>query len=89
MGEDLLTAEQASLLFFQNFVRYFGIPASLIHDRDPRFTSGFGQSLWKLLGSRAVAIFAHYPQANGQIEYMNCTIGQILHAHFLDEDQEH
>ena len=26
MGEDLLTAEQVALLFFQNVVWYFGIP---------------------------------------------------------------
>ena len=25
----------------------------------------FWQSLWKLLGSRAMAMSAHYPQANG------------------------
>ena len=67
-------------------VRYFGIPISVIHDRDPRFTSDFWQSLWKLLGSHAIAISAHHPQADGQTECMNYTIGQILHEHLLDAE---
>ena len=37
----------------------------------------------------AIAISAHYPQADGQTKRMNCTICQILHAYLLDEDQEH
>ena len=34
MGEHLLTSEQVALLFFQNLVQYFGIPTSVIQDRD-------------------------------------------------------
>ena len=89
MGENSLTAEHVALLFFHNVVRHFGIPTSVIHDRDPRFTSDFWQSLWKLLGSRAIATSAHHPQADGQTERMNRTIGQILRAHLLADDQEH
>ena len=74
MGEGFLTAEQVALLFFQNIVWYFGILTSLIHDRDPRFSSDFWQSLWKLLGSRAIRTSAHHLQADTQIECMNCTV---------------
>ena len=88
MGEDLLTAEQVELLFFQNLVRYFGIPTSVFHDRDPRFTRYFWKSFWKLLGSRAIATHAHHPQADGQIECMNFKIGQIARENLLDENQE-
>ena len=41
MGKDLLTAEQVILLVFQNLVQYFGIPISIIYDRDSRFTTDF------------------------------------------------
>ena len=41
MGEDLLTAEQVALLFFQKVVGYFGILTSVIYDRDPRYTSEY------------------------------------------------
>ena len=74
MGEDLLTTEKDSLLFFRNVVQYFGIPTSVSSVRDPRFTSEFWKSLWKLLGSCPIAISAHHPQADGQTECMNHTI---------------
>ena len=88
MGEDLLTAEQVALLFFQNMVQYFGIPTSVIHNRYPRFTSNLCTSLWKLLGLCAIAISAQHPQS-GQTKCMNRTIGQILCTHWLDKDQDH
>ena len=43
----------------------------------------------KLLGSRAIAKYAHQPQANGQTNCMKCTIGQILTENILDEDHKH
>ena len=49
----------------------------------------FLQSLWKLLGLRAIAISAQHPQTNGQTECINRIIGQILGTHLIDEDQEH
>ena len=84
IGKDPLISEQVALLFFQNVVPYFGIPTSDIHDRDPIFTSSFWQSLWKLLGSHAIAISSRHHQTDGQTECMNCITGQILHAHFVD-----
>ena len=64
MGEDLLVAEQIALLFFGNVVQFFGIPTSIIHDRNLKSTSGCWQSMWKVLRSRAITISAHYPQVN-------------------------
>ena len=86
MGEDLLNPEQVALLFCQNLVRYLGSPMFFIYDRGLIFTSNFLQSLLKLLGSRAMAIFAHHPQADGQTEQINHTIGKILGANILGED---
>ena len=41
------------------------------------------------MGSFAIAIYAHHPQADSQTKYINCTIGQILYAQLLDKDEEH
>ena len=68
--EDLLIAKQVALLFFQNLVQCFGIPTSVIHNIDPRFTSDFWQSLWKLLGSHTIAMSAQDAQTDGQTECM-------------------
>ena len=61
LQEDILTIEQVALLIFKSMVQYFGISTYVIYDRDPRFTSDFGQSLWKQLRLRATAISAHHP----------------------------
>ena len=88
MGEDIRIAEQAVLLFFKNMVWHLGILVPVVHDRDPRFTSDFWQSLWKLLGSYAIATFAYNLQANGQTECINSTIGQFFCFDLINEDQE-
>ena len=44
-GEGQLTALQVAQLFFNNWVRFFGIPWLFIHDRNVRFTAAF----WKAL----------------------------------------
>ncbi len=41
MGEGALGASQVADLFFQHVVSRFGVPRSVLHDRDPRFTSAF------------------------------------------------
>ena len=89
MGEDLLTAEQVALLLSQNVVQYFSIPTFFIHHRDLRLTSNFWQYSWKLLGPGTIGIPAHHPQADGQTECMNYTIGQIHYAYLLYKDQEY
>ena len=89
MGEDHLTVKQVALLSFQNVVQDIGIPKSVFHNKNPKITSNSWQTLWKLLGSHTIAVSAHHPQADGQTDFMNHTIGQILHAHLLEKNQEH
>ena len=40
-GSDSMTAPEVAQLFFDNVVRLYGVPQSVLHDRDPRFTSHF------------------------------------------------
>ena len=44
-GENQLTAPEVAKLFFENWMRFFGVPKYVIHDRDVRFTAAF----WKVL----------------------------------------
>lgn len=39
VGEGQLTASEVAKLFFENVVRLYGVPHSVLHDRDVRFTS--------------------------------------------------
>ena len=40
-GENQLTAPEVAKIFFENWVRFFGVPKYVIHDRDIRFTASF------------------------------------------------
>ena len=49
VGENRLSAPEVAKLFFANWVRYYGVPKRLIHDRDIRFTASFWRALWAML----------------------------------------
>ena len=42
-------AERTSELFFKNIVKYWGLPLSIMFDRDPRFIGRFWTTLFKLV----------------------------------------
>ncbi|CAI7798641.1 unnamed protein product [Closterium sp. NIES-53] len=46
------TAEATARLFFDRIITIHGIPATLISDRDPKFTSKFWKELMGLLGTK-------------------------------------
>ena len=48
-------------LFFQNIVCKFGMPSSIVSDRDTRFTSLFWKSLLDMLGCKMGMSSAYYP----------------------------
>ena len=43
-----VTAEKTTQMFFQHVWVHFGLPKSIISDRDSRFIGNFWSSLWKL-----------------------------------------
>ena len=50
-GEGQLTAPEVAKLFFENWVRFFGIPKVVLHDCDAHFTAAFWKSLWSIMGT--------------------------------------
>jgi hypothetical protein len=47
-----ITAEQMTQMFFQNVWVHFGLPKSIISDRDSRFVGSFWLSLWALMDTK-------------------------------------
>jgi hypothetical protein len=47
-----VTAEQMAQMFFQNVWVHFGLPKSIISDRDSRFVGSFWSSLWALMDTK-------------------------------------
>jgi len=55
-------------LYVREIVRLHGVSASIVSDRDPRFTSRFWQSLQNALGTQLRMSSAYHPQTDGQSE---------------------
>jgi len=66
-----LTEEGAAEILLDNLYRRFGLPDSIISDRDPRFTAKSFQELLKLLGVKSKLTTAYHPQSDGTTERFN------------------
>ena len=79
---DEVTGEQTAAMFHQHvFRRGFGMPSSLVSDRDPRFNSEFWRGLHKLMGTKLNMSTANHSQTDGQTENANKTIEDMLRAY--------
>ena len=78
VGEGELSARQVAQLFFDAVVQLLGIPRSVLHDRDVRFTAPFWTSLWSILSTWVLLSSAYHPQTNGQTEHWNWTVEQVV-----------
>jgi hypothetical protein len=61
-----ITSEATAKLFFERVWVHFGIPQSIVSDRDSRFLSTFWSSLWSLLDTKLTKSMAFHPQTNRQ-----------------------
>ncbi|GBG86598.1 hypothetical protein CBR_g41663 [Chara braunii] len=73
-------------LFKENWVRDFGLPKSIVSDRDVRFTS----ELWKAAaaeqGTQLQMTSGNHLEANGQAEQMNRAVQHLL-RHYIKPNQ--
>eukprot|EP00253_Pinus_taeda_P027199 PITA_27199 len=61
-----ITAEATAKLFFERVWVHFGIPQSIISDRDSRFLSTFWSSLWSMLDTKLTKSTSFHPQIDDQ-----------------------
>lgn len=71
------TAEQAAQLFLKHVVKHWGLPKTIVSDRDPRFTGRFWTELFKLLGTELNFSTAMHPRSNRKGK---CAIGVVFEA---------
>ena len=65
-------------------LKLYGVPSSIVSDRDPRFTSRFWQTLQSALGSRLRMSSAYHPQTDGQSERVIQSLEDLLRTCVLD-----
>lgn len=80
-----LTAEEFAELFVRHIVCRFGLPDSIIVDRDPRWTSDFWRGIAHFLKTGMSLSSAHHPQHDGQTEILNRHPTTMLRA-YVSED---
>ncbi|CAI7808681.1 unnamed protein product [Closterium sp. NIES-54] len=75
------TAGATACLFFDRTITIHGIPATLISDRDPKFSSKLWRELMGLLGTKLAMSLAYHPQT----ERLNQVVEQLLRTPCKDD----
>ncbi|GKB65897.1 putative reverse transcriptase domain-containing protein, partial [Tanacetum coccineum] len=76
--------DKLARLYLNTIVARHGIPASIICDRDRRFTSNFWRSFQKALGTDISMSTAYHPETDGQSERTIQTLEDMLRACVID-----
>jgi transposase InsO family protein len=64
--------------FSSNVLKLYGLPKTIVSDRDPIFISPFWKKLFNLHGITLAYSSAYHPQSNGQTEALNkCLEGYL------------
>ena len=89
---DEVTAEGVAEMFFDRWVRDFGLPKRIISDRDPKFISDFWQALHKQTGTKLNLSSSKHPETDGRSEKTNSTLEDVLRSYvapFHDDWDKH
>ena len=65
------TTAKVATLYLQHVLKLHGMPATIVSDRDPIFTSHFWQELMRLQGVWLAMSSAYHLQTDGQTEVVN------------------
>ncbi|GJX63196.1 putative reverse transcriptase domain-containing protein [Tanacetum coccineum] len=76
--------DKLARLYLNRIVARHGIPASIIYDRDGRFTLNFWRSFQKALGTDISMSTAYHPETDGQSERTIQTLEDMLRACVID-----
>ncbi|GBG72616.1 hypothetical protein CBR_g12189 [Chara braunii] len=79
--------EHVIKLFLDNWVRDFGLPKSIVSDRDVRFTSELWKKTAEQTGNQLQMTSGNHPEANGQAEQMNRVVQHLL-RHYIKPSQD-
>ena len=73
---------------FDKVFSVYGLPLEIVSDRDPKYTSRFWRSLFRILGTKVKLSTAYHPQTDGQSERTNQTVEVMLRCLCVDYGQD-
>jgi hypothetical protein len=77
-----ITTKNNSNLFFLYVWVHFGLPTSIISNRDTRLLGDFWKILWRMMDTKLKrSIFCH-PQTDGHIEVVNQTVVLFIQGYY-------
>jgi hypothetical protein len=68
-------------MFFANVWVHFGLPTSIISDRDSHFLGKFWSHLWELMDTKLKKSTTFHPQIDGQTKVVNKTVVHLLRGY--------
>ena len=74
------SAQDTYDLFAQRVIGLHGTPASIVSDRDPRFTGHYWKEVMRLMETKLNFSTAFHPRTNGQTERFNKVLEETLRA---------
>ena len=75
-----ISAKEFAHVFMDKVCSRFGVPDTIVSDRDPRFTSAFFKEVCLGLDIRQNMSTAFHPQTDGQTERMNRVLEEMLRS---------
>ncbi|MCO5569514.1 hypothetical protein L7F22_023227 [Adiantum nelumboides] len=82
-----IKAPHMAQLFISQIFKCYGMPTSIVSDRDPRMTCNFWKGFFQNLGTKLNFSFAYHPQTDGQSEIANSIVLDLLKAYVMEVDQ--
>ena len=82
-----IDASRVAKLYFDEIVKLYGLPHTIVLDRDVRFTSYFWKILWHMVGTKLKFSTAYHPQTDGQTEVVNKILGNLLRCLVSDHNR--
>lgn len=76
---------QIAHIFMQNVFRLHGLPKTIIYDHDVKFTLAFWKTLFEGLGTQLNFIIAYHTQIDGQTEWVNQVVEDMLRSYVMQQ----